>query len=198
MSPDVSFLLGAVAHCLVGSAAVAVVAITIAAAQSGGSYDLEWNTIDGGGGASAGGTISLQGTIGQPDAGELTGGTITLSGGFWRGGLGGSTSGTPDLGGSEDPVLPLTFRLYPNAPNPFASSTVLTFDLPEGEEVQVAVYDATGARVRTLLDARIEAGHHVRVWDGADDHGRRLPSGVYFAKMQTPTREARQKLWLVR
>jgi len=55
-------------------------------AQSGGTYNLEWNTIDGGGGTfSSGGDWSLGGTIGQPDAGSLSGGTFTLSGGFWAG-----------------------------------------------------------------------------------------------------------------
>lgn len=51
-------------------------------AQSGGSLDLTWNTVDGGGGRSAGGAFALQGTIGQADAGSLSGGAYTLSGGF--------------------------------------------------------------------------------------------------------------------
>jgi uncharacterized membrane protein len=54
-----------------------------AIAQSGGSYDLTWNTFDGGGGTSAGGAYSLSGTIGQPDAGSMSGGAYTLNGGFW-------------------------------------------------------------------------------------------------------------------
>ncbi len=53
------------------------------AAQTGGSYDLTWNTIDGGGGTSTGGAYSLSGTIGQPDAGIQIGGAYTLNGGFW-------------------------------------------------------------------------------------------------------------------
>ncbi len=54
-----------------------------AIAQSGGGYDLTWNTIDGGGATSAGGAYSLSGTVGQPDAGVMSGGAYTLSGGFW-------------------------------------------------------------------------------------------------------------------
>ena len=56
-----------------------------ASAQSGGSYDLTWNTIDNGGGTSTGGAYALSGSIGQPDAGVLFGGTYTLGGGFWGG-----------------------------------------------------------------------------------------------------------------
>jgi hypothetical protein len=55
-----------------------------ASAQSGGGYDLAWNTIDGGGVInSTGGAYSFSGTIGQPDAGTMNGGSYTLNGGFW-------------------------------------------------------------------------------------------------------------------
>jgi hypothetical protein len=57
----------------------------IAPASSGGSYTLDWSTIDGGGGTSGNGSLSLSGTIGQPDAGIVSGGTYTVSGGFWAG-----------------------------------------------------------------------------------------------------------------
>lgn len=58
-------------------------AVTLTA-QTGGSFDLTWSTIDGGGGSSNGGAFDLSGTIGQPDAGVLTGGGFTLNGGFWQ------------------------------------------------------------------------------------------------------------------
>jgi hypothetical protein len=58
----------------------------VVVAQSGGGYDLTWNSVDGGGGASTGGGYTLSGTAGQPDAGLLTGGGYTLGGGFWMGG----------------------------------------------------------------------------------------------------------------
>jgi hypothetical protein len=57
------------------------------AAQTGGSYDLTWNTVDGGGGHTAGGPYTLDGTIGQPDSGQIGGGAYTLGGGFWGGGV---------------------------------------------------------------------------------------------------------------
>jgi uncharacterized membrane protein len=56
------------------------------AAQSGGGYDLTWNTVAGGGGTASGGDYSLGGTAGQPDPGLLTGGDYSLGGGFWGGG----------------------------------------------------------------------------------------------------------------
>jgi hypothetical protein len=54
-----------------------------ALSQTGGQYDLGWNTIDGGGGVSSGGEYILRGTIGQPDAGVMSGGDYELAGGFW-------------------------------------------------------------------------------------------------------------------
>ncbi len=64
---------------------VALLVPAIALAQSGGGYDLSWNTVDGGGGTSSGGAYTLSGTLGQPDAGAMSGGDYTLTGGFWRG-----------------------------------------------------------------------------------------------------------------
>ncbi len=61
---------------------LALLVVSIAVAQSGGGYDLTWNTIDGGGGTSSNGAYTLNGTIGQADAGSLSGSGYTLSGGF--------------------------------------------------------------------------------------------------------------------
>ena len=71
-------------------ALVLLVAIVLGAgaalAQTGGGYDLTWNTIDGGGGGSTGSGYQLADTIGQPDAGAvLNGGGYSLSGGYWAG-----------------------------------------------------------------------------------------------------------------
>jgi hypothetical protein len=62
----------------------AVLLLTASAlASSDASYQLDWYTVDGGGGSSSGGTYTLRGTVGQADAGRLSGGTYTLAGGFW-------------------------------------------------------------------------------------------------------------------
>ncbi len=64
---------------------VALLLVSIVAAQSGGGYDLSWSTIGGGGGSSGGDGYSLADTIGQADAGTLIGDEYTLNGGFWSG-----------------------------------------------------------------------------------------------------------------
>jgi hypothetical protein len=77
---------GVVTALAVGLAVAGLLALAAAAlAQSGGPYDLTWNTFDGGGGSGAGGHFTLSGAAGQPDAGPMSGGVYTLGGGFWPG-----------------------------------------------------------------------------------------------------------------
>ncbi len=64
---------------------LAMIAMLAAAPAAFGQYEINWFTVDGGGGTSAGGDYVLSGTIGQPDAGEMAGGDYHLSGGFWVG-----------------------------------------------------------------------------------------------------------------
>ena len=65
--------------------AAVVLAIGVATAAPGQDYQIDWHSIDGGGGFSFGGDFDLEGTLGQPDAGILTGGNFELTGGFWAG-----------------------------------------------------------------------------------------------------------------
>ncbi|MBI5383578.1 MAG: hypothetical protein HZA90_02715 [Verrucomicrobia bacterium] len=60
-----------------------VLLVSFAALAGLAQYNLDWHTIDGGGGISTGGVFTVSGTIGQPDAGRMAGGNITLEGGFW-------------------------------------------------------------------------------------------------------------------
>jgi hypothetical protein len=79
-----------------------VLLATTTLAQSGGRYDLSWNTIDGGGHTfSSAEGYALGGTVGQPDTGVLSGGDYTLSGGFWGGGI-----------RAHEIYLPLLLRSY--------------------------------------------------------------------------------------
>ena len=79
-----------------------VIVFFCAASASAQNYQIDWFTLDGGGGASAGGQYTLTGTIGQPDAGELAGGSYVLEGGFWPGIV--PQSGAPRLQESSDPA----------------------------------------------------------------------------------------------
>jgi len=88
--------------------------------------------------------------------------------------------------------------LSPNYPNPFGPSTTVSFLLPEPSHVSLRVYDVSGRLVRELADTRIEAGSHVRTWDGRDDDGRAVAAGVYFFRLGVGSRTETRRTVLVR
>ena len=94
--------------------------------------------------------------------------------------------------------LTATVALSPNAPNPFAHTTAIRFELPRESETDLAVYDVSGRLVRTLLHARFPAGSHVMSWDGTDNAGQRVRGGVYFARLKVAGELRSRQLVLVK
>ena len=80
--------------------------------------------------------------------------------------------------------VPSRFSLSQNHPNPFNASTTIRYALPEASKVEVAIYDALGRRVRTLVSGRRSAGKHRVVWDGKGEEGRAIGSGVYVYRLK--------------
>ncbi len=74
-------------------------------------------------------------------------------------------------------------RLHQNHPNPFNPSTQISFELVEEKNVTLQVFDLSGARVATLFDGTAKAGSTVVRWDGRDQGGQRVPSGMYFYRL---------------
>ncbi|HPF35430.1 MAG TPA: FlgD immunoglobulin-like domain containing protein [Candidatus Krumholzibacteria bacterium] len=83
-------------------------------------------------------------------------------------------------------------------PNPFNPEVVLSFTAPRDVRAVVEIYDVRGAKVRTLLDARVDAGPHTATWDGRDDGGAARASGVYFARVRVGEETKVEKLALIR
>lgn len=83
-------------------------------------------------------------------------------------------------------------------PNPFNPRTEIAFDLAAGGEVRLDVYDARGAHVRTLVDGSLPAGRHAAVWDGADDAGRRVASGVFMARLRSGAVDRMRKMVMLK
>ncbi|CUS96985.1 FlgD immunoglobulin-like domain containing protein [Candidatus Chrysopegis kryptomonas] len=79
--------------------------------------------------------------------------------------------------------IPDKFELYQNYPNPFNPSTSITFDLPKDEFVTLKIYNVIGQEVRTLVNEFRNAGRYTVVWDGKDNFGKVVPSGIYFYRM---------------
>jgi hypothetical protein len=103
------------------------------------------------------------------------------------------------IGDSElDAGRPLRFAVLPNHPNPFRFATQIRFDLPDAAAVELVVHDALGRSVKTLVRGLTPAGSHVVTWDGRDDGGRIVASGVYFVRIQSDGREVSRKIVRVR
>jgi hypothetical protein len=78
-----------------------------------------------------------------------------------------------------------TTALSQNYPNPFNPTTTIEFTVGPGvsRRVSLVVYDVRGARVRTLFDGSLRSGVYQQVWDGINDHGQRVGSGIYFYRL---------------
>ncbi len=97
--------------------------------------------------------------------------------------------------------LPKSFKLEQAYPNPFhagVSTSMITLHVPRASEVRLYVYDLLGRQVRALVAANKPAGIHRFAWEGKDDEGKALPSGVYVLKMLAGDFHATQKIMLMR
>jgi hypothetical protein len=102
------------------------------------------------------------------------------------------------IGGYEAPFVPKTTALLCNYPNPFNPATTLTFDVAAAGRVSIQIYDVTGRLIKTLVDARIEPGRHQAQWNGKNENGATMSSGVYLYRMRAAGYEATKKMVLLR
>ncbi len=91
----------------------------------------------------------------------------------------------------------LRFALV-NRPNPFNPQTSISFALSSAGEVRLAVFDVQGRKVTTLVDGRRSAGEYSTAWDGTDDMGAAVASGVYFARLEKDGDSSIRRMILIR
>jgi hypothetical protein len=91
------------------------------------------------------------------------------------------TKNPGDAGG----ITPATYSLGQNYPNPFNPSTTIAYSLKNPGHVKISVYNVLGQNVRTLVNEFKDANAHTAVWNGLDDAGNIVSSGVYFYRIQT-------------
>jgi glucose/arabinose dehydrogenase len=97
-----------------------------------------------------------------------------------------------------DKNIPQSFRLDQNYPNPFNPATTMRFEVPSASEVRISVYDVLGNEVRLLVDRKLAPGTYSETWDGRDNNGHLVTSGIYFARMQAGDFVAARKIALVK
>lgn len=84
-----------------------------------------------------------------------------------------------------------------SSPNPFSASTHISFSVPEANPVTVAIFDVNGGRVRVFSSASVASAREIE-WDGKNDRGEPVPSGIYFCRVATASRSNVARLVLVR
>ena len=106
------------------------------------------------------------------------------------------TTGVDDESSSQD--KPVAFALSQNHPNPFNPETVIEYALPKDCQVQIAIYNLLGQKIRTLIDQYQTKGQRKIHWDGKDDEGNELTSGIYFYRLQAGDFSETKKMVLLR
>ena len=109
-----------------------------------------------------------------------------------------SNGGSKDLSGPYKVICRAPFALAQNAPNPFNPSTAIKFTIAEDSYVTLAVYDVAGRRVTTLVDRSLKANFYRVEWDGRNDEGRKVTSGVYFYRLHAGAFVQSHKMILLR
>ncbi len=94
--------------------------------------------------------------------------------------------------------LPTSIALGGNYPNPFNPMTTIEYDLPSAQRVRLLVYTVDGRLVRSLVNATVPGGHHQAVWQGRDEQGRIVPSGVYFYRLEAGSFSQTQRMLLLK
>lgn len=112
---------------------------------------------------------------------------------------------TTAVSDEHHPATPSRYRLAGNYPNPFgsgtafpAAGTAIEFELPRAGAVKLEIYDLLGQKIRTLVDQSRTAGIHRVVWDGRNDLGKTVASGIYLYGMATADFKATKRLLLIR
>ncbi len=90
------------------------------------------------------------------------------------------------------------FGLSQNYPNPFNPSTIIQYELPQASQIRLAIYNLLGERVRTLVDAKESAGVKQVTWDGRNDRGGRVSSGVYVYRIEAGEVRMARRLLLMK
>lgn len=113
-----------------------------------------------------------------------------------------------DLAGNVDQVVaveigrldlrPEDYGLDQNMPNPFNPATTINYQIPDAGRVKLVVYNLLGQEVRTLVDMNMEAGFHNILWDGANDFGRQVASGVYIYRMTSNDFSSTRRMMLLK
>lgn len=187
---------------LLGLAIVAILSIASVALSDEPVAVLEGSrqtatVLSAGGHMGSGGRLMGTTVLGEEvSSGPLRGGNFIINPGFLAKK---KLLGPPSAGVDEPAGAPTAAsRLIGNRPNPFNPSTAVHFDLGQAGTASLKIYDVRGRLVRTLVNAPVGAGRHQVTWDGRNDAGRPVASGVYLLEMSAGDYRGKHKMILAR
>jgi photosystem II stability/assembly factor-like uncharacterized protein len=102
------------------------------------------------------------------------------------------------IGPDNGAPIAATFELHQNYPNPFNPTTKISYNLPGSGQVHLKIYNVMGQEVRTLVNESQIAGNYTAVWDGRDNHGNMVSSGVYIYRLSAGNDVQSRKMTLLR
>jgi len=95
-------------------------------------------------------------------------------------------------------TIPTRYALLPAYPNPFNPRTTITYHLPEKTDVSLVIYNIIGERIHDMVSGIRQAGEYAVTWDGRDNLGALVPSGLYICRFKAGSRTFTQKFLLIR
>jgi len=102
------------------------------------------------------------------------------------------------VAGKDRSTVPDQFVLQANYPNPFNPETTIEFSVPMTAQVAIEIYNMLGQRVRNLMDAKLAVGNHTVKWNGQNDAGVQLSSGIYFYKLTSGSTVLTKRMMLLK
>jgi len=100
---------------------------------------------------------------------------------------------------NEDELAPVVATtLHGNYPNPFNPETTISYSVKENTPVTIDIYNVKGQRVRTLVNEAKASGTHTVTWNGTDNNGRNVSSGIYYYKMSAGKFSSTKKMILMK
>ena len=145
------------------------------------AYQIPRQVLDGGGAMwLSKSSVKLSSSMSQSIIGVQNGVTKTIYTGFWNPW---AVWAVPVEWEEEKSLLPQQFALHQNYPNPFNPTTVIEYVLPKTSFVTIQIYNILGQKVKTLVEELQELGYKKIQWDGTDDNGNKVSSGIYFYRI---------------
>jgi len=95
-------------------------------------------------------------------------------------------------------ISQIPIKFLKNYPNPFNPTTTISFEIGESGKTQVEIYNAKGQKIKTLLNEKMEIGQHSVIWNGKDDRGKHVSSGIYFYKVSVSGEQKVNKMIMLK